>query len=72
MDIHSLLRTNCENLIEQYNSNLDVVHALQATFTDEILPDLQQELQLDDESTQWARDWLQDTGKLFNPIPHRF
>ena len=62
MDAHySLLRTNYEYLIGQYNANIDVVLALQTMFLEEVLPDMQDERNLDVESTQWAREWLQDT-----------
>jgi hypothetical protein len=69
MDVYPLLRENFDRLYEQYDAHTDVVRALQATFTEEILPDLQDELHLDAESNHWAREWLQDTCKSSTQLP---
>ena len=62
-EYHALLRTNSETLIQQYDASIDVVVALQDTFLDEVLPDLQDERNLDPETVQWVREWLQDTSE---------
>jgi retinaldehyde-binding protein 1 len=61
MDIYSLLNTNCETLLQQYSSNLETVLSLQATLINDILPDIQHDLELDDAATLWAKEWLLDT-----------
>jgi len=65
MDIHTLLQTNCTRLLEQYHSNLKDVLSLQATLINDILPGLEDELNLDTDSAQWAKEWLEDTCERF-------
>ena len=60
-EYYPLLGSNSETLLQQYDASIDVVFALQDTLLDEVLPDLQDERDLDPETVQWAREWLQDT-----------
>ena len=60
-EYYPLLASNSETLLQQYDASIDVVFALQDTLLDEVLPDLQDERDLDPETVQWAREWLQDT-----------
>jgi len=61
MDIRSLLQANCDRLLEQYHSNLEAVLSLQATLIRDILPSVTDELELDPDATEWAKEWLKDT-----------
>ncbi|PFH49760.1 hypothetical protein AMATHDRAFT_76020 [Amanita thiersii Skay4041] len=65
MDIHEHLQANRQRLLEQYNTNLETVLALQATLLRDILPSVRDELDLSPDATEWARDWLCDTSTLF-------
>lgn len=60
MDLRSLLEVNCVNLWDQYNSNLEQVVELQTTLINDILPHVQHDLELDNEATDWAKEWLED------------
>lgn len=57
-----LLQANCERLLAQYNSNIQSVLALQTTLIRDILPSVTDELGLSPEATEWAKEWLEDTG----------
>nr|GAT54992.1 predicted protein [Mycena chlorophos] len=66
MDV--LLQTNrskLEALNAQYTESLEAVLDLQATLIDDILPSVADELELDDDAVEWARDWLADTPTVF-------
>ncbi|KAJ6594437.1 CRAL-TRIO domain-containing protein [Mycena capillaripes] len=52
-------------LDSQYAENLEAVLALQGTLIQDILPSVTDELELDAESIQWAKEWLSDTCSLF-------
>ncbi|KII92678.1 hypothetical protein PLICRDRAFT_37455 [Plicaturopsis crispa FD-325 SS-3] len=65
MDIRSLLQANCELLLEQYEANLETLLGLQATLIDDILPTVEVELELDARVVDWAKEWLEDTGSIF-------
>ncbi|KAJ7212931.1 CRAL-TRIO domain-containing protein [Mycena pura] len=63
-----LLQTNREKFKQlslQYTENLEAVLALQGTLIEDILPSVTDELELDDESIWWAKEWLSDTCSLF-------
>ncbi|KIY70623.1 CRAL/TRIO domain-containing protein [Cylindrobasidium torrendii FP15055 ss-10] len=66
MDVHPLLKKNCENLLEQYQANLRDIQALQQTLIKDILPDVVDELDLGEEEAEWARLWLSDTLSIFH------
>lgn len=61
MDIHSLLQANCDKILAQYQSNLHAVLELQQLFINDILPSVADELALEPDATQWAKEWLEDT-----------
>jgi hypothetical protein len=65
MDIHNRLQDNCNKLLESYHANLQDVERLQETLINDILPSVQDELQLSPDATEWAKQWLLDTG-----MPH--
>jgi len=67
MNIQSLLQANHERLLEQYTHNLEAVLTLQATLIRDILPSVEDELQLSPEATEWAKEWLQDTCAFLLP-----
>ncbi|KAJ7782344.1 CRAL-TRIO domain-containing protein [Mycena maculata] len=60
-----ILKANREKLRKQYTENLEAVLALQGTLIADILPSVTDELGLDTESIQWAKEWLNDTCSLF-------
>lgn len=64
MDIHSLLEANNNILIQCYKENLELTLALQATLIEDVLPHVQDELQLDIHTVNCAREWLEDTCEL--------
>ncbi|THU96738.1 CRAL/TRIO domain-containing protein [Dendrothele bispora CBS 962.96] len=68
MDIRSLLQANCDKLLTQYHSNLETVLELQSTLIEDVLPSVADELNLDSEQMEWAREWLQDTQAIFQML----
>lgn len=64
MDIHSLLEANNNKLIQLYKENLELTLALQATMIEEVLPQMEDELQLDISTVSWLKAWLEDTCEL--------
>lgn len=58
-----LLQANTERLLREYEANIKNVEELQATLIEEILPSLEDELELTPEAVAWAREWLEDTSK---------
>lgn len=64
MDIRSLLEANNNNLVQCYKDNLELTLALQATLIEEVLPHVEDELQLDIDTVNWAKEWLEDTCEL--------
>ena len=78
MTIREHLRLNHETLLEQYHVNAENVSSLQATLLRDLLPSLEDELELDPETTDWTKDWLYDTctyypfvhGKCTNGFSH--
>jgi hypothetical protein len=59
-----LLNANREKfqlLSSQYTENLEAVVDLQGTLIENYLPSVADELELDVESIQWAKEWLNDT-----------
>ncbi|KAJ7354666.1 CRAL-TRIO domain-containing protein [Mycena albidolilacea] len=58
-------REKFELLGAQYTENLEAVLALQGTLIDDILPSVTDELELDADSIEWAKEWLSDTCSLF-------
>jgi hypothetical protein len=62
MSFRPQLQANSERVAELYTSNVEIVHDLQATLIDEILPSMRGELGLDRETEEWATEWLEDTG----------
>lgn len=64
MDIHSRLQENCNKLLESYYANIQDVERLQETLINDILPSVRDELQLSPDATEWAKQWLLDTGML--------
>ncbi|KAF5380237.1 hypothetical protein D9757_008219 [Collybiopsis confluens] len=65
MDTRLLLQANCDRLLEQYELNVNVVKALQGTLIQDILPSVVDELALDAEQIDWAKQWLQDSQAIF-------
>ncbi|KAM6502110.1 CRAL-TRIO domain containing protein [Amanita muscaria] len=61
MTIREHLRLNHETLLEQYHVNAENVSNLQATLLRDLLPSLEDELELDPETTDWTKEWLYDT-----------
>lgn len=61
MSIHSTLESHIEALHTLYERNFQVVRALQTTLLEEILPALEDELQMDAQNVHDARSWLEDT-----------
>lgn len=66
MDIHSLLKKNNEKLLKQYKENLELTLSLQKTLIHEVLPHLQDELQLGTEVVAWAKEWFEDTRESWH------
>lgn len=62
MDIQSTLQINSEKLLSTYYENIDHVLDLQATLIRDILPSVVDELELGPDATEWAAEWLNDTG----------
>jgi retinaldehyde-binding protein 1 len=62
MEIYDRLRPNCDKLLEAYHTNLDDVQKLQETLIRDILPSVTDELNLTPDATEWAEEWLSDTG----------
>ncbi|KAJ7162076.1 CRAL-TRIO domain-containing protein [Mycena filopes] len=65
-------REKSKLLAAQYTENLEAVLALQRTLIEDILPGLTDELELDAESIQWAKEWLSDTCTLFRVLRVRY
>ncbi len=61
MSIHSTLESHIEALHTLYERNFQVVRNLQKTLLEEILPALEDELQMDAEKVAAATHWLEDT-----------
>lgn len=68
MEIYDQLRANCDKLLEAYHSNLEDVQKLQDTLIRDILPSVTDELNLTPDATEWAEEWLSDTGTCLNAI----
>jgi hypothetical protein len=62
MSFRPQLQASSNRMAELYARNAEAVRELQGTFIDEILPSMRDELGLDDETEDWAREWLEDTG----------
>lgn len=62
MDIRNTLQANSERLLLAYYDNSDHVLDLQTTLIRDILPSVVDELELGPDATEWAAEWLQDTG----------
>ncbi|KAJ2926744.1 hypothetical protein H1R20_g10343, partial [Candolleomyces eurysporus] len=65
MEIYEQLRANCDKLLEAYHTNLEDVQKLQETLIRDILPSVTDELNLTPDATEWAKEWLSDTGSIF-------
>ncbi|KAF7783025.1 hypothetical protein Agabi119p4_2401 [Agaricus bisporus var. burnettii] len=65
MDIRNTLQANSERLLLAYYENSDHVLDLQTTLIRDILPSVVDELELGPDATEWAAEWLQDTGSIF-------
>ncbi|KAG5639451.1 hypothetical protein H0H81_001573 [Sphagnurus paluster] len=65
MSTMDLLRANFERLMQQYNTNVHAILALQATLIRDILPSVSDELELGPDATEWAKEWLEDTYTIF-------
>lgn len=63
VDIRDTLRVQFDALNESYAHNLQAVQDLQRILISDILPGLADELGWDDESSEYAQEWLSDTGK---------
>lgn len=63
MDIRSLLEANNSKLLQVYKENYSAIIGLQRTLLDEVLPHLEDELQLDSNAAQWAKERLEDTSE---------
>jgi len=57
------LRTNRDALLDQYNDNLAATRDIQHTLVHDVLPSVVDELALDSDAQQWAKDFLLDTRK---------
>ncbi|KAF8629903.1 hypothetical protein AX15_003255 [Amanita polypyramis BW_CC] len=65
MVIQERLKICHESLLDQYHANIEVVLTLQATLLRDILPSVEDELDLGPDATEWAKEWLYDTLTLF-------
>ena len=70
MSIHSTLESHIEALHTLYERNFQVVRTLQRTLLEEILPALEDELEMDAEKVAAARQWLEDTRTCLSVRPH--
>jgi retinaldehyde-binding protein 1 len=64
MEIQDLLQSNSIKLLTTYRENMHHVLDLQATLIRDILPSLVDELDLGPDATEWAMEWLKDTGTI--------
>ncbi|EGO00333.1 hypothetical protein SERLA73DRAFT_180870, partial [Serpula lacrymans var. lacrymans S7.3] len=72
-DTHSRLQANHDQLVSQYEGNLENVLALQETLIQDVLPHVTDELQMGGETVNWAKEWLQDTSTIFRLLRrHKF
>lgn len=62
MSILRVMQANSSRVSDLYSSKLDQVLELQSTLIHDILPSMTGELDLDHNTSLWAKDWLQDTG----------
>lgn len=53
-------------LLEQYRRNYNTVTELQETFLAQILPNIEAELDLDQDRAEWAKQWLEDTRNVLS------
>ncbi|ESK90852.1 phosphatidylinositol transfer protein csr1 [Moniliophthora roreri MCA 2997] len=73
MDIRELLQVNCDRLLNQYEANLEGALDLQSILIDGVLPSVTDELELDEEQTDWTKEWLEDTQAIFQIMrKHKF
>lgn len=63
MDIRSLLEANNSKLLQVYKENYSATIALQQTLLEAVLPHIEDELQLDSNAVQWAKERLEDTSE---------
>ncbi|GAA6009894.1 hypothetical protein JCM11491_000855 [Sporobolomyces phaffii] len=59
------LRKRKDDIVAQYHDNAEAVQSIQTTAIEELLPDLEEELQLDDEAVASATKFLQDRVTVF-------
>jgi hypothetical protein len=64
MDIRNTLQANSKRLLLSYYENIDHVLDLQTTLIRDILPSVVDELELGPDATEWAVEWLKDTGTV--------
>jgi hypothetical protein len=67
----SYLQEKHDAIIALYQTHRGSVLELQATLCNETLPRLVQELDVNDRSSQLAREWIDDSGK-YAPLAYSF
>ncbi|TFK44283.1 CRAL-TRIO domain-containing protein [Crucibulum laeve] len=65
MDIQNRLQANHDKLLETYHANIEDILNLQDTLIHDILPSVNDELQLGPDAAEWAKQWLCDTSSIF-------
>ena len=71
MIIREHLQIYNDSLLEQYYANVEIVLALQATLLRDILPSVEDELDLGPDATEWAKEWLYDTCTYYPDLAGR-
>jgi hypothetical protein len=65
------LRKRKDDIVSQFNDNSDTVKSIQKIAIEELIPDLTEELELDEGAVSAATKFLQDRGSfasLFRPF----
>jgi len=65
MEIRDLLWANSTRLLRTHRENMNHVLDLQASLIRDILPSVVDEFGLGPDATEWAAEWLNDTGNTF-------
>jgi len=65
MEIRDLLWANSTGLLRIHRENINHVLDLQASLIRDILPSVVDEFGLGPDATEWATEWLNDTGTTF-------
>lgn len=62
--MEALLEANCTRLLDLYKTNLEFIAELQSRLVEDVLSDVVGELELDEETENWSRRWLEDNSEL--------